>query len=135
MAFGISTKLPLSLDPDDGLALNKTYQEVAKQNLINLLLCIPGERVMITDFGVGMKRYLFQNDNALLRAEIKASIIQQVARFLSYIEILKVDFKSASENELIDRNLLSIKIIYRITPLSTIDEINLARENDDIIVL
>jgi len=65
MAKGLSVKLPLYLDPDDGIGLNKTYRESVKQNFLNLLLTIPGERVMIPRFGVGLKRFLFENDKSL----------------------------------------------------------------------
>jgi len=133
MASGISTKLPLSLEPDDGIKNNKTYREVAKQNLLNILLCIPGERVMLTDFGVGLKRYLFETDTILLRNEIASKIKQQVQRYLSYIEIIDIQFQSFDDNNLMDVNLLSIKIKYTIIPLGTIDEIVLNRENDDIV--
>ena len=34
---GYSPVLPLSLDPSDGILLNKTYAQVAKQNLKMLL--------------------------------------------------------------------------------------------------
>ena len=58
---GISIKLPLSLDPDDGYKLNKTLKEVARQNLKMLVLTAPGERIMIPEFGVGIRNYLFEN--------------------------------------------------------------------------
>lgn len=130
---GLSVKLPLHSDPDDGIGLNKTYKEVARQNLLNLILTIPGERIMIPDFGVGIKKYLFDNDTPALRAEIIAKIRQQTARYLSYIDILKIEFKSNADNEDVDRNFLGITIRFKVIPLETIDEININRENDDIV--
>ena len=135
MASGISAKLPLSIDPDDGISLNKTYRDVARQNLINLLLTIPGERIMIPDFGVGMKMFLFENDTSALRSQIHSNITSQVSKYLPYIQIEKINFQSFSENELMDRNMLSINIIYKVVPLGTIDEITLNSKNDDIVIL
>ena len=57
MARGLSPKLPVSTDPIDGYALNKTYAEVVTQNLKNLILTAPGERMMDVDFGVGIRNY------------------------------------------------------------------------------
>ena len=37
MARGFSPKLPVSTDKEDGYALNKTYAEVASQNLKHLI--------------------------------------------------------------------------------------------------
>ena len=42
------------------IALTKTMMEVIKQNFKNLVLTNPGERVMLTDFGVGIRRFLFE---------------------------------------------------------------------------
>jgi len=58
---GISVKLPLSRDPESGYKLNKTLKQVARQNLKMLVLTAPGERIMIPEFGVGLRNYLFEN--------------------------------------------------------------------------
>ena len=54
---GISPKLPLLVDKQDGpYGLNKRLNQSIKQNFKNLILTSPGERVMIPEFGVGLKR-------------------------------------------------------------------------------
>ena len=133
MAKGLSVKLPLYLDPDDGIGLNKTYRESVKQNFLNLLLTIPGERVMIPRFGVGLKRFLFENDNVVVRSNIMAKINEQTNKYLPYIKITNIIFTSNLENHDIDLNFLGIKIEYIILPLQASDEINLNRKNDDIV--
>mgnify|MGYP000439218146 FL=1 len=59
---GLSPKLPLTKDPQDGYALNKEYVELVQQNLKMILLTAPGERIMEPEFGVGLRNYLFQNN-------------------------------------------------------------------------
>ena len=135
MASGISAKLPLNSDPDDGIVLNKTYNEVARQNFINLLLTIEGERVMIPSFGIGMKKFLFENDSQSLRSNIHSKIVSQTGKFLPYIKIVKIDFNSYAYNSYIDRNMLSIVITYEIVPLGIIDEISINRNNEDVVIL
>ena len=64
MPKGFSAKLPLSYSKTDGpYVLTKTLEENARQNLKNLILTIPGERVMNSDFGVGFSSLLFENSN------------------------------------------------------------------------
>ena len=58
---GISPKLPLTRDRQDGFALNKTVLDSIKQNVKMVVLTSPGERVMDPAFGVGVRRYLFEN--------------------------------------------------------------------------
>mgnify|MGYP003117770577 CR=1 FL=1 len=58
---GLSPKLPLHIDQIDGYGLTKTFKEVARQNLKMVILTNPGERIMIPNFGVGIRTYLFEN--------------------------------------------------------------------------
>ena len=58
---GIGPQLPLNKDHRFGLySLVQSYKEEVKQNFKNLLLTSPGERMMDPDFGVGLRRYLFE---------------------------------------------------------------------------
>ena len=69
---GISPKLPLVTDPADGpYLLTKTVAEATKQNLKNLILTQPGERVMDPFFGVGIRSFLFEQDSEYLHELIK----------------------------------------------------------------
>ncbi len=58
---GLSPKLPLHIDQIDGYALTKDFKQVAAQNLKMVVMTNPGERIMIPEFGVGIKTYLFEN--------------------------------------------------------------------------
>lgn len=127
---GISARLPLALDADDGIALNKTYEAVIRQNLIALLLTVPGERIMIPEFGVGMKRFLFEQDNILTRQEISAKVREQVGRFLSVVEIVNIFFESERDNPLINPNTLHIRFEYNIIPLDEIDSLTLVVDEE-----
>ena len=60
--YGVSPKLPLIVDDLDGhYGLTKTVREAVKQNFKNLILTSPGERVMDSNFGVGLRNFLFEN--------------------------------------------------------------------------
>ena len=119
---GYSPLLPLVTDPSDGIALTKTYAQVANQNLKMLVLTIPGERVMEPEFGVGLKKYLFENAGAELDATIRQNIFEQVNKYLPYIEILGIDFNDSSVGPTdLDRNILSVGIRYFVKPLDLED--------------
>src|SRR3990167_1175567 len=125
---GLSISLPLSQDSEDGLKLNKTYQDVVKQNLKNLILTVPGERIMMPDFGVGLKTYLFEQDESSLRSEISSKIHSQVNKYLPFVNILNIVFNS-------NDNFLSLKIFYNIVPLDSLGNINITIEDDEIVVV
>lgn len=119
---GYSPLLPLEIDPDDGISLTKTYKQVASQNLKMLVMTNPGEKVMSPEFGVGIKRYLFETPSPTLSSAIKTKINEQVNKYLSYIQINDIivgDTITTPDN--IDNNLLSVKINYFIKPLDLHD--------------
>lgn len=83
---GISVKLPLSYDEVDGpFLLNKDLKEVVRQNLKNLMLTEPGERVMDADFGVGLRRLLFEPVHPVTYDKIKVRIRQQVKKYMPFL--------------------------------------------------
>ena len=85
----------------------KNLEDLAAFNLKNIILTDPGERIMEPLFGVGIKRYLFEQitDNKQLR--IKNEIRSQVERYAPYIDITSID--TAPED-----NVLSITIKYEV---------------------
>ena len=84
---GLSVKLPLVVSNVFGpYELNTTFNELAKQNLKMLVLTNPGERIMHPDFGVGISRFLFENNTSDTYGEIRSRIHEQVNIYLSYIQ-------------------------------------------------
>ena len=58
---GISPRIPLVYDSTDGpYQLNKNLKQTFNQNLKMLILTMPGERIMVPDFGVGLQGFLFE---------------------------------------------------------------------------
>ena len=92
MPFGYSAKLPLQYGPEDGhYILLKSIRAVGQQNLKMLVLTNPGERIMNPDFGVGISRYLFQQEGNFTSGAIQNRILSQVSKYLSYIEITNIE--------------------------------------------
>ncbi len=127
---GLSPSLPLRLDSQDGLALNKTYRKLVQQNLKMLILTIPGERMMDPEFGVGLKRYLFEMNGTATKGELRAKINQQIARYMPFIEITDLTFADASMDPNLDENYLGIRLEYWVQPLEELDVIDLEYDLD-----
>lgn len=114
-SLGIS--LPLTLDDAGGFTRIKTFNRLVKQNLKMLILTIPGERVMIPEYGVGLKKYLFSNYNPSIFGEIQQKISEQVAIYLPAVTIKDIQFNDSSP----DQSLLSIRIVYSVPQLGIQD--------------
>lgn len=97
---GISPKLPLYIDPVDGIALNKTLKQMTRQNLKMIILTSPGERIMHPKFGVGLRRYLFMNNTSRTLSDIKRKIEQQVRTYLPSVSISSIKFMSENGEEI-----------------------------------
>jgi len=135
---GLSPKLPVQRDSEDGYALTKTYPEMILQNLKNLLLTIPGERMMDPMFGVGVKKFLFEAHSVITYSKIYSKMIVQVKRYMPFVEIEDAIFYGSegvwSANEgyiestdasMADPNKIQIKIFLSIVPLGKQTTLNL----------
>ena len=96
---GISPKLPLYIDPIDGIALNKTLKQMTRQNLKMIILTSPGERIMHPKFGVGLRRYLFMNNTSRTLSDISRKIEEQIRIYLPTVNIRSIKFLSENGEE------------------------------------
>jgi len=113
----LSVKLPLERDSSDGFEMNKSFLGLIRQNFKMLLLTSPGERVMEPDFGVGLKKYLFENFSESTFAKIERNILKQARIYMPAIDIDEIFFTAPDENA----NALSIRIKYSVPNLNTKD--------------
>lgn len=109
-----SPKFPLSFTPSGGYSSNTTIKEVVKQNIKNLMLTSPGERIMIPDFGVGIRNFLFEQNSIDTVSVIRSRIEDQVRSYMPFIELQEI-LPEFNENQ------LYIRIKYFIIPLSEED--------------
>ena len=124
---GISPKLPLTSDYTDGhFRLNKTIEQVTRQNLKNLLLTCPGERMMDPEFGVGMRNFLFEQNTPFTYGEIYTKIVEQTSAYMNYIQINDIVFNDGETSQSqFDTNTVSITIHFTILPLNLKDILTL----------
>lgn len=123
-----SPALPLTLDKADGYKMNKSIKDVVKQNFTMLLLTAPGERIMMPNFGVGLRRFLFEPLDRQQFARVERRIMEQVNIYMPFLTIVDVQFLTEDEAPNISSNTLSVSVKYSIPSVNTIDEINLKLE-------
>jgi phage baseplate assembly protein W len=129
----LAPKLPLALDASTQYEMIKDYPKLAAQNLKMLILTIPGERMMDVDFGVGIPKYLFENNDNVVRAEIKARLYEQVNTYLPYIDILEVNFHSSIEDPTVSEHYLGMRIIYNIIPVGIVSSLSISMDGSSLI--
>jgi len=126
---GIGPGLPLIKGERFGTYdLITSFKEEVKQNLRNLLLTMPGERVMNPDFGVGLKRYLFE-PKVNVTPKIKQRVMKQVGQYMPFVKVSNIVFDKGIPPEDADQSLvLSINIEYQVPSLNFNSDLTLYAE-------
>jgi phage baseplate assembly protein W len=90
-------------------------KRLIKENMKQILLTNPGERVHLPKFGVGLRRYLFEMNDEQLAGAIKERILEQISTYEPLAEIMDIQFKQVD-------NLLQIRLIYRMKDIASTPE-------------
>ena len=102
----------------------ETIREQAKSNILNVLLTYPGERVNMPNFGVGLKKLIFENH--IDTEELKDKINNQVNFYVPEIEIQDLLINLDK-----DEHVLQITLSYVLLNSNELDaiEINVGGSN------
>ena len=121
---GISPKVPLVYDSTDGpYQLNKNLKQTFSQNLKMLILTMPGERIMVPNFGVGLQGFLFEGVTEDTFSRISTRIQQQVSQFIPAINLTEITFSTSDEDSSLKLNEVRVSIKYDILPYNGSDEL------------
>lgn len=126
----LAPRLPLAPSNKFGYDMLVSVRQTTKQNLKCLLLTAPNERMMDPEFGVGLKRYLFENTSPQLNTDIKIRIRQQVKKYMPFIDLKQVAIKTGEELNPPRSNTIFIAVKYSIRSVGVDDILNLSLKND-----
>jgi phage baseplate assembly protein W len=116
---GFGPKIPAGVSRSEGFMLTRTLAENTKQNLKNLILTAPGERVMIPEFGVGIRNFLFENADSGLTNRVEAKIVNQIETYMPALNIMDLEVR------IFDDHVLEVKLRYSLSGLLSGDILNL----------
>mgnify|MGYP003649081871 CR=1 FL=1 len=109
--FKTVTGSPASLQANvsDGGYFSKSYGEtLIRNNLRQLLLCEKGERVMLPQYGISLKKYLFEPLDETTYYLIKNDILRTLTQYFSIVNVISLAVFST--NLQADRSELLIKL-------------------------
>lgn len=109
----IDVRLPIGSDEQGVVSMLSTSAESVQQQIRNILLTNPGERIFDASYGVGLKRILFETNNQLTISQLIERINQQLRAYASFIEIRDIKVQPDS----VDNNTIRISIDYKIKTL------------------
>lgn len=82
-----------------------------------LILTEPGERIMDPQFGVGMKRFLFENFSDNVYSQIDSRIREQVRIYMPDLSIRQINFYLIDP----DSNSVAFRMEYSIPSIAASD--------------
>ena len=87
-----------------------------------LILTNPGERVMIPDFGAGIKHMLFEQAGTRIAERVEQRVIEQVQEFMPHVSIyaVQVSFGDDTPSEAYS---MTVGINYSIPSLEIMDQL------------
>jgi len=103
---------PLKSGNADTFEMYDTVEQQISFYLKSLLLTSPGENISDPSYGVGLRRFIFEQNVDFVRSSIASNISSQVAIYLPYLTIDDVQVDASSQD--VDNNSMTIKVIYGI---------------------
>ncbi len=113
-------KFPLKAGDHDTFELYDDVKQQINFYLKNLLLTSPGENISDPAYGVGLRRFLFEQNVDSVRVTIVSSISSQISKYLPYLTV--EDIQAGATSQEIDNNTMFIRVIYSI-PGDVVQEI------------
>jgi len=95
---------------DDNLFPFQMNLRLIKNDLIQLLKTIPGERVMMPEFGVGLQTYQFELFDYSISAQIQDAIFNAIKKYDPRLDIQDIDISQSKKQP----NLIYITILGRV---------------------
>jgi phage baseplate assembly protein W len=109
LSNGRHLAFPFRIGPDGRTAAAASDAEHVRDELLQLLLTNPGERLFLPEFGGGLRRLVFEPASDTLRNVVKARITQALSRWLGQrltVEMLDVTWDSSAA-------MLEVAVQYR----------------------
>ena len=114
---------PLEITADNAGYRLADLRETVRFNIKNIMLTNPGERIMLPNFGVGVKQALFERSSYDLLTLLQERILDQLDLYASYITVLELTINP------IDELSLNIKLKYEIDFAEIVDTFDIEISN------
>jgi phage baseplate assembly protein W len=103
---------PLKRGNEDTYQKYESIKDQINFYLKNLILTSPGENISSPTYGVGLRRYLFEQNTSRTRSLLRNKISSQISQHMPYLNVASISISSSADE--IDNNSLSITIRYSI---------------------
>ena len=99
LSNGRHLSFPFRIARDGRTAAPVSDADHVREELLQLLLTAPGERLFLPEFGAGLRKLVFEPASDVLRGVVKARITQALSRWLGHrltVELIEVEWDQAT---------------------------------------
>jgi hypothetical protein len=130
LSNGRHLAFPFRIGSDGRTAAPASDAEHVRDELLQLLLTSPGERLFLPEFGGGVRRLVFEPASDVLRGVVKARITQALSRWLGHrltVELIDVRFgdeaavPGTTPESLLDRLTGGLEVTVKYRPAGSPD--------------
>ena len=107
---------PFKTNSTKGFENYYSNKDVIRFHIKNLFLTNPGERISVPEYGIGIKRYLFENITQGLLNNLEDVILDQISRYMRYIRV-----EDSSIGDFPEENKISVSLKYTILETAETD--------------
>lgn len=119
--YGRGVAFPVALAPTSRVALSAGPENVA--TALRLILATePGERIMLPEFGAGLRRFLFEPNVAATHRQIEDVVRRAVARWEPRVTLEAIDVSVSREDPAAAR----VDLHYRLVATGTTGQLDVA---------
>lgn len=101
MAKAVNIQFPLADDVEKNVLFKQNFvtKDALVSNLLLLLLTDEGERFYMSDYGINLKKYLFEPKDGITTTEITEEVREKVKRFIPQLTITDIAFFTAEKDD------------------------------------
>ena len=112
---------PLQFSNNGSYLNHPDKASLVRFHLTNLLLTNPGEKISDPDYGVGLRKYLFENNTPEVLSSIRSRIRNQISSKLGYLAIKSLNVSDSLDSEY----AIKIRIEYSVDNLRLQDVLSI----------
>ena len=114
MADPINLQFPMRRSTQGAFATNDTTLEAVADDLLILVLTNHGERPIHGDFGANLRKVIFEGQGRDVRQQIQDQITVAVAKWMPFVNLLKIDVSDHTSDTTLRLNEVHIKIEFSV---------------------
>jgi phage baseplate assembly protein W len=119
---GKHLSFPFRIGPEGRAATISSLSDHVRDEVIQLILTNPGERLFLPEFGGGVRRLVFENGGQTTEAMTKAMISQAIGRWLDQRVELE-DLTVVSRD-----STLTVDLVYRVAGTGDLRQLRFERK-------